>query len=599
MIWKPTEKSIQNSNIGKLMQKHQFTSYEELWSWSTANKEQFWSETVAELNIIQQKKYTEILNLQDGVTQAKWLFGAQLNIVDSCFKNNDNAVALIYQKPNATVQKITQKQLENLVNRIANSFKTIGIVKGDTIAIDLPMTLECVAIYLAAIKAGIVVATIVDSFTPKEIEIRLAITKPKVIFTQDFLVRANKTFSLYEKVVQAKAHKIVVLQTQTTAKVTLRNNDVFWNDFLSENTNFTAVQLTPQENITILFSSGTTSEPKAIPWNATTAIKAASDGFYHQNIQQNDVVCWPTNLGWMMGPWLIFATLINKAAIALYYDAPLDKNFGKFVQEANVSMLGVIPSIVKHWKNKACMESLDWSAIKNFSSTGEVSNPTEMEYLMQLANNKPVIEYCGGTEIGGGYVTSTVVQENKASTFSTKALGTNFVLLDESYTATKKGEVFLIPPIMGLSNNLLNKDHFDIYYKNTPKYKSILRRHGDELQTLPNGYFKILGRVDDAMNLGGIKVSATQIEAAINLLSFVQESAAIAVAPKDGGPAKLVVFYVEKNNKNNNEKRLELAQQIVKKELNPLFKVMDFVKINTLPRTASNKIMRRTLRDNY
>lgn len=598
-MWQPTAKKTLNSNIDTLMKKHQFTNYKDLWEWSVAHKEIFWEETVTNLNITQHKKFKQILNIDDGVTKAKWLFGAQLNIIDSCFQNKDNATAIVFQKTNKEVQKVTQKELENLVNKIANSFKNIQVEKGDTIAIDLPMTVECVAIYLAAIKAGIKVATIVDSFTPKEIQVRLQITNPKVVFTQDVLERAGKTFPLYEKVVTTNTHKIVVIKTQKETAVSLRNQDVFWDDFLSENTNFTSVKQSPQDCITILFSSGTTGEPKAIPWNHTTAIKAASDGFYHQNIQENDVVCWPTNLGWMMGPWLIFATLINKAAIGLYYDAPLGAGFGEFVQNAKVSMLGVIPSIVKHWKNSGCMEPFNWNAIKNYSSTGEVSNPTEMNYLMHLANNKPVIEYCGGTEIGGGYVTSTVVQENIPSTFSTKALGSDFVLLDENYQETTKGEVFLIPPIMGLSTELLNKNHQKIYYDDTPKYQKVLRRHGDELKQLENGYFKILGRVDDAMNLGGIKVSATQIEAAINQLNFVLESAAIAAAPEDGGPAKLVVFYVESKNQNNNEDRLKAAQKIVKTELNPLFKVTDLLKIDVLPRTASNKIMRRTLRDNY
>lgn len=599
MTWKPTKQTIQNSNIGKLMQKYQFTNYQDFWSWSIQQKEQFWAETVAQLNIIQHKNYQQILNVEEGVTQAKWLFGAALNIVDSCFQNNKDATVIVLQKPGEKIQKVSQHELLVLVNKIANSFTHFHLNEGDTIAIDLPMTLECVAIYLAAIKAGIKVATIVDSFTPKEIAVRLEITKPKIVFTQDFLARADRVFSLYDKVVEANAAKIIVLKTTVEKEIYLRNQDVFWDDFLSENSTFTSVKQKPQDTITVLFSSGTTGEPKAIPWNHTTAIKAASDGFYHQNIQQNDVVCWPTNLGWMMGPWLIFATLINKAAIGLYYDAPLGKDFGEFVQNTRVSMLGVIPSIVKHWKNSACMESLDWSAVKNFSSTGEVSNHTEMEYLMNLANNKPVIEYCGGTEIGGGYITSTVVQDNKASTFSTKALGSNFVLLDENHQETTKGEVFLIPPIMGLSTALLNKNHQQIYYDDTPKHQQTLRRHGDEVLQLENGYFKILGRVDDAMNLGGIKVSATQIETAINQLPFVLESAAVAIAPKDGGPAKLVVFYVEIATNSNNEEQLLNARKIVKKELNPLFKVSTLVKLDALPRTASNKIMRRKLRDNY
>ncbi len=598
MSWKPTSEISKNSNIGKTMQKLGFTNYKEFWSWSVNNKEDFWAATVEDLHIVQHKKYQQILNTNKGVAQTKWLDGAKLNIVDSCFQNNEDAIALTYQKTSQPLQKITQKELLTLVNRIANSFTDFNIVVGDTIAINLPMTLEAVAIYLAGIKAGLQVATVVDSFSAEEIKVRFAITKPKLVFTQDVIKRANKTFPLYKKNVDANAEKIVVISDENSAP-NIREQDILWNNFLSENSSFESVKTSPEKTTTILFSSGTTSTPKAIPWNHTTPIKAASDGYYHQNIKKNDVVCWPTNLGWMMGPWLIFASLINKATIALFYDAPNGEDFGKFIQDAKVTMLGVVPSMVKQWKYSGCMEQFNWNNIKCFSSTGEVSNPTEMKYLMQLANNKPIIEYCGGTEIGGGYITSSVVQPNLPSTFSTKALGSNFVILDENNAETNKGEVFLIPPIMGLSTQLFNKNHHEIYYKNTPKFKTQLRRHGDEVQQLENGYFKILGRVDDAMNLGGIKVSATQIEEVLQSLDFIRESAAIAVAPKNGGPSNLVVFYVEKESVLNEIEKLETVKQQIKTKLNPLFKVADLVKIDKLPRTASNKIMRRTLRDHF
>ena len=599
MTWSPSKEIINNSNIGKMMQKHSFTNYDDFWKWTVENKTTFWEDTVSNLNIVQSKKYNQILNTDTGVENAKWLYGAKLNIVDSCFQNDDNAIAIIFQKTNKEIQKISQKELLELVNKIANSFQSFNVNIGDTIAIDLPMTIEAVAIYLAAIKAGIKVATIVDSFSAKEIAVRFNITKPKLVFAQDVIKRGAKTIPLYTKVLEANPEKVVVICIDNI-KPSNRKEDVFWTDFLSNNSEFESIKQSPEEVATILFSSGTTGEPKAIPWNHTTPIKSASDGYYHHNIQQNDVVCWPTNLGWMMGPWLVFAALINKATIALYYDSPLETGFGKFVQDAKVTMLGIVPSIVKQWKSNKNMESFNWNAIKCFSSTGEVSNATEIKYLMELANNKPVIEYCGGTEIGGGYVTSTVVQNNYASTFSAKALGTDFVILDDKNKQTTKGEVFIIPPIMGLSTELLNKNHHDIYYKDTPKYKEVLRRHGDELEVLENGYFKILGRVDDAMNLGGIKVSATQIEEVLNSLNFIEECAAIAVSEKEGGPSKLVVFYVAKNQVIKNEQeRIVQAQQLIKREINPLFKVADLVKIEVLPRTASNKVMRRKLRDSY
>jgi acetyl-CoA synthetase len=596
-IWKPSKKIIEQSNIYKMMQVHGFKNYEDFWKWSISNKTAFWEETIQNLGIPFHQKYSSVLDSSKGVENTEWLKNAQLNIADACFQNNNNAIAVVFQEEGKALQQVTQKELLNLVNQVANGLIELGLKTGDCIAIDMPMTIEAVAIYLAGIKAGMPIVTVADSFTPNEINVRLNIAKPKVIFTQDFIKRANKTLPLYTKIIEAKAPKAIVIKTTNTT-INLRENDVFWKNFLSSNLNFKTVIQQPEDLITILFSSGTTGEPKAIPWTHTTPIKCASDGYYHQDIHKNDVVCWPTNLGWMMGPWLVFATLINKATIALYYGAPMGEGFGEFVQNAKVTMLGVIPSFVNNWKNSKCMESFNWDAIHCFSSTGEVSNPSEMEYLMQLANNKPVIEYCGGTEIGGGYVTSTVVQPNIPSTFSTQALGGEFVLLDEKHQKASKGEVFIIPPVIGLSNKLINKNHFEVYYKGTPTYKGHLtRRHGDALAQLENGYYKAQGRVDDAINLGGIKVSSVQIEAVLNNLDFIKESAAIAVEPKDGGPSLLVVFYVENPSKLTFEEKLFQTKKCISKQLNPLFKVSDLVRIDVLPRTASNKIMRRKLRE--
>ena len=597
--WIPSDDVIKNSNIHKMMLRNGFTDYEDFWKWSVDKKPEFWSQTVDNLQLKFIKKYTSILDINNGVEQATWLKDAHLNIIDSCFQNNDNAIAIILQKENGSIQRITQKELEQLVNRIANSLKEAGLVQGDRIAIDMPMTLEAVAIYLAGIKAGVPVVTIADSFTSKEIEIRLNITKPKLIFTQDVILRGGKSLTLYEKIIETNASKAVVIKVGQE-KIPLRENDIYFNDFLVVNNRFETVIQEPEDMITILFSSGTTGEPKAIPWTHTTPIKSAGDGYYHHDIQKNDVVCWPTNLGWMMGPWLVFAALINKASIALYYGAPMGEEFGAFVQNAKVTMLGVVPSIVRQWKITGCNENYDWSSIKCFSSTGEASNPEEMKYLMQLGQNKPIIEYCGGTEIGGGYVTSTVVQPNIVSTFSTQALGGEFVLLDEENEQVDKGEMFLIPPIMGLSNSLLNRDHHEVYFKGIAKFKGqVLRRHGDELEQLKNGYYRAQGRADDAMNLGGIKVSSIQIEEIINLLDFIKESAAIAVSPKSGGPGILVIYYVESNNKYSERERLEKTKQIIRKQLNPLFKVNELLKIEKLPRTASGKVMRRKLRSEY
>jgi acetyl-CoA synthetase len=281
---------------------------------------------------------------------------------------------------------------------------------------------------------------------------------------------------------------------------------------------------------------------------------------------------------------------------------PTGKAFTKFVEDAGITMLGVVPSLVKAWKNSNAIDGLDWSKVKVFSSTGECSNREDMLFLMSQASYKPVIEYCGGTEIGGGFATGTVVQPAAPATFSTPALGLDLVVLDENGQPSNQGELFVVPPSIGLSVTLLNRDHHQVYFQGTPRTPDgkVLRRHGDQMELLSKGYIQAQGRADDTMNLGGIKISSAEIERVLNRVDGVIETAAIAVPPKDGGPSLLVVYVVAKPDaKQDKHEMLPTMQKQIKTQLNPLFKIYQIEFIETLPRTASNKVMRRVLRSRF
>ena len=186
-----------------------------------------------------------------------------------------------------------------------------------------------------------------------------------------------------------------------------------------------------------LFSSGTTGEPKAIVWSHSTPIKCAIDGYYHQNVQTGDRVVWPTNIGWMMGPWLVYQ-LINGATIGIFNGITSTDAFCQYVEEARMDMVGVIPSLVKAWQASDAVKNCDWSCVKRFSSTGEASDPVNMLWLVsRVPGFAPVIEYCGGTEIGGSFLSSTVVQPNVPSMFSTPVLGSQVMILEESGAAKR------------------------------------------------------------------------------------------------------------------------------------------------------------------
>ncbi len=603
--WFPANEDITEANITRMMADLHIKTYPEFHAWSVANRDTFWQMMIDILGIKATDTYTEAQKDATGISTRL----AKLNIVESCFNAPDDAIAIVTQRENdENLSTLTYHELASLTNRVANGLLDIGLEPGDAVAVDMPMNAESVAIYLGIVKAGCVVVGIADSFAPEEITTRLRIGNAKAIFTQDYINRAGKRLPLYEKVVAANAPRAVVFAAEGSESIaeTQRENDVAWQDFLSGTETFTAVPCSPDAHTNILFSSGTTGEPKAIPWTHTTPIKAAADAYLHHDIHSNDVLAWHTNLGWMMGPWLIYASLINRATIALYEGVPTGRDFGVFVQNAKVSMLGVVPTLVRAWKHTDCMHGLDWRAIRSFSSTGECSNPEEMLYLMSLAGYKPVIEYCGGTEIGGGYITGTRVQPAAPATFTTPALGLNFLLFDDDGNLSDNGEVFIVSPSLGLSTSLLNADHNEVYFAGTPQ--SNLRRHGDAIERLGNGFetepwlagakYRVLGRVDDTMNLSGIKVSAAEIEEVLNTVNGIQETAAVAISPKDGGPSQLVIYAVLAASETAPKKQELHAtlQTALSEHLNPLFRVHDVVIVDALPRTASNKVMRRLLR---
>ncbi|MCB0418503.1 MAG: AMP-binding protein [Bdellovibrionales bacterium] len=598
IAWEPTAEERGETNAARFLEKKGLADFNALYEWSVADRAGFWEAAAAELGIRFRERCEETLDLSEGIEKAQWFKGSVLNIAESCFKADPDALAIRYRDFGGQLKELSYAKLEALANRVANSLVHAGFGPGDAIAVNMPMTVEAVAIYLGIVKMGGVVVSIADSFAPDEIRTRLRIAGALAIFTQDVAPRAGKELPLYQKVVDAEACRAVVIRVGKSSP-RLRDGDNDWDSFLCEDEVFDAVACAPESPINILFSSGTTGDPKAIAWNHITPLKCATDGYFHHDIRVGDVVAWPTNLGWMMGPWLIFAALINKATIALCYEAPLGKEFGEFVERAGVTMLGLVPSLVKQWRSTACMEGLDWKSIRCFSSTGECSNSEDYLYLMYLADYRPVIEYCGGTEIGGGFITGSLCLPAVPGAFSTPALGSAFVILDEHDSPTDNGELFLIPPSVGLSTSLLNRDHHEVYYSGTPRGPKgeLLRRHGDQFERFGN-FYRGHGRVDDTMNLGGIKVSSAEIERVLNKTPGVKETAAIAVAPSGGGPSELVVFTVLNEKVPADALRTDFQKRI-KSELNPLFKIHDLKIVDLLPRTASNKVMRRVLRKQY
>jgi acetyl-CoA synthetase len=714
--WIPTKRQIERTNIHRMMKLKGFSSYAELYEWSTHSREtrdDFWMTSQKLVDIQWETRPDGAFDLTSAgssPSSPRYFPGGTLNITDSCLLRDDDTrppgdPALVYateQHPR-DVQTMTLSTLTRLSNQIASALleqTKLGLVRpGDAVAVCMPMTPEAVAIYLGIIRAGCVAVSVADSFSAEEIAVRCRLGRARAAFTQDVIYRgtAAKVLPLYARVVRADAilqqrrqeeeesddevketksdlgyrdnMRIVVVpgmlhagpypklaQMQRSESGTWNDRDeqgnpvplhhsvhlregldCSWHDFLCGcSDEFVSVKVDSMSPCNILFSSGTTGEPKAIVWSHSTPIKCAVDGYCHQDIGAGDRVAWPTNIGWMMGPWLVFQ-LINGATIGIFNGVTSTNAFCQFIDAAKISMVGVIPSLVKAWQARNATQDCDWSCVRRFSSTGEASDPVNYLWLMsRVPGFAPVMEYCGGTEIGGSFLSSTMVQPNVPSMFSTPVLGSQLLLLDErsgmpmaaesryttAATTTRSrqhdqtttiisGEVALVPPSVGLSTVLLNRNHFDTYYRGMPKGGTegeLLRRHGDEIQLVRSAhatatpYFRALGRCDDTMNIGGIKVGSVEIEVACNMVEDVQETAAIAVSsggPNGCGPSNLVIYAVLHEKDSDPVELRKAMQQSIKLHLNPLFGISDVVVIDALPRTASNKVMRRLLRDDY
>lgn len=634
--WSPDPEAAMLTNVGQLLErrgkeflgstyKDPISSFSHFQEFSVSNPEVYWKTILDELSVSfsvpPQCILSENTSRESSLANpgGQWLPGAYVNPAKTCLTLNckrtlDDVVIRWRDEGNddMPVSSLTLEELRSEVWLVAYAINALGLDRGSAIAIDMPMNVESVIIYLAIVLAGHVVVSIADSFAPLEISTRLKISEAKAIFTQDLIIRGDKSIPLYSRVVNAQAPMAIVIPTKGCSfSMNLRDGDISWHDFLEKATDlrgdeFAAVEQPVEAFTNILFSSGTTGEPKAIPWTHVTPFKAAADAWCHMDIRKGDIVAWPTNLGWMMGPWLVYASLLNGASIALYNGSPLVSGFAKFVQDARVTMLGVIPSIVRIWKSANSTLGYDWSAIRCFASTGEASSVDEYLWLMGRAQYKPIIEYCGGTEIGGGFVSGSLLQPQSLAAFSTPAMGCSlFILGDDGHPIPQNvpgmGELALGPLMFGASSTLLNADHYNVYFKGMPLWNGkILRRHGDVFERTSRGYYHAHGRADDTMNLGGIKVSSVEIERVCNAVdSNVLETAAVGVPPPQGGPEQLVIAVVFKDSDDSTvdlDKLRISFNSAVQKKLNPLFRVSHVVPCSSLPRTATNKVMRRVLR---
>jgi acetyl-CoA synthetase len=512
-----------------------------------------------------------------------WFPEAAVDLVGSALGGAQDRVALVFASEfDEELETWTVCELRDLVERIAAGLLRHGLKRGDAVGLVMPMGPDCIAACLAIVGCGMVCVSVPEVLAASAMARRFSIGEVKLVLTAEHVMREGVEHPLRARV-----------EVAAGGIPTITSGGGAWGDFLKDTTVVAGSHASGQSTH-LLFSSGTTSEPKAIPWTHLTPLKAAVDAMLHLDVGAGDTLCWPTSIGWMMGPWLIWSGLLNRATIAVFDGSPKSGAFMRFVERARVTVLGVVPTLVASWRATGLSP---WRGIRLFASTGEASNPEDQLWLSFCTGYRaPVIEYCGGTEIGGAYLTGTAALPGAPSMCSIPAFGLDFVILNEfaeEVGVGDVGELFLMPPSIGLSEAVLNADHDKVYYLGCPRIAGVktLRRHGDLVRPLAGGLYRIEGRADDAMNLSGIKVSAVEVETVLLQHERVRECAAVAERTQKGSEC-LVGFIVPYGP----APAMEELNTLLREELGPHVRLARLKVVDSLPRTPSNKIMRRELR---
>ncbi len=569
-------------SLERLMKLAGCRSYSEVLGWSQSHRAEFWKHSMERLGLSWEGPIE--LDGATAIQPRRWFPKASWDLVGDVFRlNAPSSRALQVRTESGQTEEQSFAELELRVAQWSFEWSRLGYKAGDALGFCAPMNANSTAAFLGALDCGLVVICIAESFSEAEIQTRLHLGQARGLAFQAETLRSGRRVNIETKA-RAASHNLGI--PSHPLKLT---DDVTPHSLKHH-------RRSSSDPLLLLFSSGTTGEPKVIPWTSLTPIKSAVDAMYHQGLKAGDRVAWPTSWGWMMGPWLLFASFLNRASLVLFDGAPHHEKFLDWIVESQATHLGVVPSLVKAWIHQGQLQKLRHSQLEVLSSTGECSNRKDMFLLSHACGFKPIIEYCGGTEIGGAYIANHRMASNVPSTFSGPTLGLDFVLLDENGKDADSGEVYLVPPSLGLSETLIGRDHHAVYYSKAPAHpRAPLRIHGDEIQRLPSGFYRALGRMDDTMNLGGIKVAAVEIERTLVGLAGLHDVAAVAQNPVGGGPSELVLFAVLDGN-TTVEAFHRAAQERIRTRLNPLFKVSRVSKQDSLPRTASNKLMRRLLK---
>ena len=618
-IFYPPKNVMEKANVSGM------DAYETICKKFTDNYEEAWADLAREL-LIWEKPFTKILN-EDNPPFFKWFEDGKLNASYNCLDRHltsqPNKIAIIFEGDDGVVTEISYKDLYHRVCEFANGLKTLGLELGDRVIIYLPMTIEAVIAMQACARIGLTHSVVFGGFSAKSIQERVDDAQAKLIITADYQFRGGKKIPLKSSVDEAIAMggcdsvKHIIALQRDKDELVLGSNDISWANLIYDQKNeCDPVFVDSEHPLFILYTSGSTGTPKGVQHStAGYLLHAMNSSRWTFDMQDEDIYWCTADVGWITGhtyvaygPMAMGVTQVIFEGIPTFPDA---SRFWKIIEKHKVSIFYTAPTAIRALIKASEVDMTtdprhsDISSLRLLGTVGEPINPEAwMWYYKSVGNEKcPIVDTFWQTETGGHVITplpgvTPLVPGSCTLPFPGIAIdvvdevGVDVEWGSGGLLVIKKPWPSMIRTIWG-DPERFKKSYFP------EEIGGNLYLAGDgAVRDKDTGYFTIMGRIDDVLNVSGHRLGTQEIESALVSSEYVAEAAVVG-RPHDVKGESVVAFVVLKAERPSQEDAKKITATLrewVAKEIGPIAKPDEIRFGDNLPKTRSGKIMRRLLR---
>jgi len=625
-VWRPTEDQIASANLTAFLRRYGVESYEALLEAVATDIRRFNAAIVEALDLQWDAPWTELLDLSRGKPFARWFVGAAFNASANCLdrhlaRGRGSDEALVWEGEDGHVRRYTFAELRDAVRRLAGALRALGVRKGETVGIYMPLLPETAIALLAIGYIGAVAVPAFSGYGAAALASRLVDANAKVLVTVDGVYRRGKPVPMKmiadEALAQARSVEHVLVFRRAYIDVPMSpGRDHDWEWYVSRADPVASYERTSADDpLLLLYTSGSTGKPKGVVHvHAGFPLKNMIDQYLCMDVRPGDRMLWYTDMGWMMGPFLVLGALGLGATIVLFEgapDYPGPDRLWKTCASHRVTHLGIAPTAIR-----ALMaygddppRAHDLSSLRILGSSGEPWNTAPWEwFLTRIGGGRlPIINYSGGTEIGGGIVGCFPTMPLVPNSFHGPTPGVVADVFgdDGKPVRGEVGELVVLEPWPGMTQSFWGGDaarrdderYLATYWERWPD----VWVHGDWCEIRREGereYWFIRGRSDDTINVAGKRVGPAEFESALVSHPAVKEAVAIA-APDELKGDVIVCLVVTKSRADESDELRGELMQIIDGSLGKALRPHAIKFVDDIPKTRNMKVMRRVARARY